>query len=456
MYIKTLTFLILLSNQFCNAQFGELQPVTNNAIGARSVYAADVDGDGDMDVLSASTGDNKVAWHENSNGQGDFIEHVITISLEGAVDVYAADIDGDGDIDVLAADDSNDKIVWFKNLNGEGSYGTEQIITTLTDAAISVYATDLDGDGDIDVLSASVFDNKIAWYENTDGLGSFGPQQIISNSALSARDVFAADLDGDGDMDVIAAAPAGNAEVIWFKNLNGLGTFSEKIVITNTAIGVGSVYAADIDGDGDMDVLAGETIDNEVTWFENTDGLGAFGPEQIINNNAEFVRDIHAADLDNDGDIDVLSASSIDNKIAWYENLDGLGTFGPQQIISTDTDGPRSVFAADIDGDGDTDVLSASIVDSKIAWYENFTILGIEDNNIKDFSIYPNPTSTILNMNTKNIEIIKIEIYDVLGKKVLVTKGNTTQIDISNLDSGLYLVNIQTKQGVLVKKIVKE
>ena len=54
-----------------------------------------------------------------------------------------------------------------------------------------------------------------------------------------------------------------------------------------------------------------------------------------------------------------------------YENIDGLGTFGTQQVITTEADGARSVYAADVDGDGDVDVLSASRFDDKIAWYEN-------------------------------------------------------------------------------------
>ena len=79
---------------------------------------------------------------------------------------------------------------------------------------------------------------------------------------------------------------------------------------------------------------------------------------------------VFATDLDGDGDQDVLSASDVDDKIAWYENLGG-GAFGPQQVITTSADGAYSVFATDLDGDGDADVLSASYFDSKIAWYEN-------------------------------------------------------------------------------------
>ena len=75
---------------------------------------------------------------------------------------------------------------------------TQQVITTDALGADGVYATDLDGDGDADVLSASVFDNKIAWYENL-GSGSFGTQQVITTVAVGVDSVYATDLDGDGN-----------------------------------------------------------------------------------------------------------------------------------------------------------------------------------------------------------------------------------------------------------------
>jgi L-ascorbate metabolism protein UlaG (beta-lactamase superfamily) len=94
----------------------------------------------------------------------------------------------------------------------------------------------------------------------------------------------------------------------------------------------------------------------------------------VITTKADGAYDVHAADLDGDGDLDVLSASYGDDKITWYEN-DGEAdpAFTPQagHVITTKADGARSVHAADLDGDGDPDVLSASYGDDKIAWYEN-------------------------------------------------------------------------------------
>ncbi len=101
--------------------------------------------------------------------------------------------------------------------------------------------------------------------------------------------------------------------------------------------------------------------------FVNT--YAQFGPQQIITN-VDTPYSVYATDLDGDGDMDVLSASDIDDKITWYEN-DGDGNFGPQQIITENVNDATSVYATDIEGDGDMDVLSASEDDDKIAWYEN-------------------------------------------------------------------------------------
>ena len=89
--------------------------------------------------------------------------------------------------------------------NAQTAFGGQQIITTAAIGATSVYAADLDNDGDMDVLSASYDDSKIAWYEN-DGSGNFGVQQIITTVADAAASVYAADLDNDGDIDVLSAS----------------------------------------------------------------------------------------------------------------------------------------------------------------------------------------------------------------------------------------------------------
>ena len=442
MKTKIITLLVLTIFTSTYAQFGPEQIITTNADGASSVYAADIDGDGNMDVLSASYLDNKIAWYENV-GNGNFgPQHIITTNADGASSVYAEDIDGDGDMDVLSASFYDDKIAWYENTDGLGNFGPQQIITTSADGARSVYAADIDGDGEMDVLSASVLDGHLAWYENTDGLGNFSSQQIINVNYHTS--VYATDIDNDGDIDVLSAGD----DIAWYEN-DGNGIFGSQQIISTSGK---SVYAEDLDGDGDMDVLSTYASQGGgfVKWYEN-DGAGNFGPQQILNYDA--ASSVYAADLDGDGDMDVLSAYPGDNfnpsHFLWYEN-DGEGNFGPQQFTSAD--GASSVYAVNLDGDGDMDVLSASGDD--IAWYENLHPLGVNENTLSDFSVFPNPIKDVLNIQSETA-ITEIEIYNQLGQMVLSSTNQNT-IDISSVSSGIYFIKIKDVNGIIgTKKVVK-
>ena len=345
--------------------------ISNTLDGVRSVTTADFDGDGDLDVLVSSLLDSTVSWFENVDGLGTYgIEQVIITEPGGVASTTAADIDGDGDLDVVAGYFTADEVVWFENTDGLGTFGPEQTVSNNTDGARLIAVADVDGDGDLDVLSNEAFDSTIVWYENTDGLGTFATEQVVANVISGTNPFTTADVDGDGDLDVLVATP-NNDTVSWYENTDGLGTFGAEQVITNTAIGANFVAAADVDGDGDLDVLFTSSSNNTVAWLENTDGLGAFGAEQIITNGAVGASSVTTADIDGDGDLDVLTTSATDNTVAWFVNTDGLGSFSAEQVITNTADGVNAVAAADVDGDGDLDVLVASLSDDTVAWFEN-------------------------------------------------------------------------------------
>ena len=349
--------------------FGSQQVITTAAAGAASVFSADVDGDGDLDVLSASISDDKIAWYENETIHRSAAfpaQQVITTAFDRPYSVSPADVDGDGDPDVLSASPA-DGIAWFENTDGAGAFGSQQVITTGAEFSIRLSASsaDVDGDGDLDVLSAlTALEGTIAWYENTDGAGTFGSEQVIPTDANFAFSTSSADLDGDGDLDVLSGL---QGKIVWNENTDGAGTFGSEQVISSAVNGL-SVSSGDVDGDGDLDVLSTFGADG-IAWFENTDGAGTFSLE-LITTDADLVLTVLSGDVDGDGDLDVLSATA-DSKIAWYENTDGAGTFGSEQVITTAAAGAFSVFSADVDGDGDLDVLSATQFDGKISWYEN-------------------------------------------------------------------------------------
>lgn len=337
------------------AQFGPGIDISLSTANVDDVHAADLDGDGDMDIISASSGDEKIAWYANEGMNGFGTQRIIaTQTANGgfSLDIDAVDMDGDGDIDVLAALSTDGKLAWYRN-DGLGDFGPEEIISTGAYTSGSVHVADLDGDGDPDVVYGSYqFYQRVAWFAN-DGSGGFAPEHVISTQVGSINDVYTADPDGDGDQDVLAASGSG---VMWYAN-DGLGGFGTEQVLP-TQGQTNTVRAADLDGDGDEDVVTAYVMADTVAWYAN-DGLGGFGPPQVITTLADDPQRVHIADLDGDGDRDVLATSTSDYELAWYAN-DGAGGFGPQVIISGENGFVAPVLTADLDSDGDQDVLTGS------------------------------------------------------------------------------------------------
>ena len=192
----------------------------------------------------------------------------------------------------------------------------------------------------------------------------------IAGGFNGATDAITADLDGDGDLDVLAAAKAAH-DIAWWENTAGDGSAWTKHFVDDHFLGAVSVQAADIDRDGDLDVVAaGYDGDGRIAWFENTAGDGSTWTERVIDSTYGGARDVYAADVDGDGHLDVLGAAEIDDDITWWEN-DGTPDNGgwTEHTIAGAFDGAWAVYAADLDGDDDLDVLGARAAGGGIAWW---------------------------------------------------------------------------------------
>ena len=166
-----------------------------------------MDDDGDMDIVSASSDDDTIAWYENDGASNpSWTASNIATSADGATSVFVADMDNDGDMDILSASYVDDTIAWYENDGAANPSWTASDIATDADGAFSVFAADMDNDGDMDIISASQYDNTIAWYENDGAADPSWTASDIATSADGARSVFAADMDNDGDMDIISAS----------------------------------------------------------------------------------------------------------------------------------------------------------------------------------------------------------------------------------------------------------
>lgn len=336
--------------------------------GAWDVEIADLDNDGDPDVLAASGDADDISWWENSDtAPGHFYTRV---TVDDAVDwpraVHAVDVNGDGYDDIVGAIHSQSLISWWENPRGDVETWSEHVVDPSFSHPASLDAADLDGDGDQDLLSVSLLDDIVQWWENFDGVGDTWLPHVVYTECNGGRTARFGDLDGDGDQDITAAATY-DERVYWWKNLDGSGSQFDRIQVS-AAYGVNDICLNDLDRDGDLDLMAACSFDQKVLWWENLYGDGTSWEEHEVASGYSASA-VHPADMDNDDDVDLVVATSYDYLFLWFEDLDGLGNEWGAHIIDSDALNGNAVAAADLDGDGWLDVLGAVGGWEQLAWW---------------------------------------------------------------------------------------
>ena len=357
--------------------------ITGSYTRANYACPVDIDGDGDMDVLGAAGRysppylfSGRIDWWENTDGTGtSWTLHVVDDNFVSAPSICSADLDGDGDMDIIgAARGSVNDIAWWENVNGSGNSWIEHTIPSSIQDASSIFAADVDNDGDKDLLSTDASYNKVIWLKNVDGSGTNWTEYTIANFN-NATDVYGADVDGDGDIDAVGASYNGD-DVRWWENVNGSGTNWDQHVVSNNFNGARSVFASDVDGDGDTDILGAASLGWDITWWENSDGIGNNWIEHSINSNFNWAYAVYAADMDDDGDTDVLGVAYFGDDITWWENINGLGLTWIEHLIDDNFDGAADIAAADMDSDGDMDIIGVANEDADISWWNVTCCIG--------------------------------------------------------------------------------
>ena len=444
------------------SQFGSQQIISTETMKPYRSIPFDIDNDGFMDVLTASGESYKLSWYRNLDGFGNFgPEIIINETAVYYISVDFVDIDTDGDMDILYHSNNPSYIAWLENLDGAGNFGSEQIINA-QDFISSVKTLDMDNDGDQDLIATvtNTFTGWIVWFENLDGQGTFGEENLLIENNSEFFQIMMMDIDGDGKEDILAVDESyAPSAIFWYKNM-GNATFDAAQVIyqfqtlLSDWTSIYDLQISDINTDGKKDIIITTYQDDNgilVYWLENLDELGNYAGLQYIQNSDDAYL---FYDLDNDNDNDMLLWNRFTDQIAWKENEDGQGTFGTSNIITSAVDFISAAKAADFDGDGWLDIVSASSGDNKLAWYKNNT-LGISENEISHSQIYPNPTNGILYIKSKQ-PISQISVYSILGQRI-ATHRNTNQIDLSKAEAGVYLLKIEDENGnSQTHKILKE
>jgi hypothetical protein len=263
-----------------------------------SVVAADVNGDGYVDLICVRAGSKSLAVLMNKGGSG-FAAPVNYPVGTQPFSVVAADLNGDGKVDLISANQNDNTLSVLTN-NGSGIFGSNATYT-VGNIPTSVAATDVNGDGKLDIICANQLDYTLTVLTN-DGSGVLGSNATYA-VGVAPFSVIAVDINGDGKADLITANQAGTLSVL---TNNGSGIFG-----SNATYNVGgdllSVVAADVNGDGYVDLICAAQNTNTLTVLTNN-GSGSFaiassptigyGPASVT-----------VADVNGDGKLDLISAN---------------------------------------------------------------------------------------------------------------------------------------------------
>jgi hypothetical protein len=416
--------------------------VDDDAHGAASVYACDLDNDGDKDILGALFEEDKIVWWRNDGGNPfQWTRFDIETNFLEAGSVYAADLDGDSILDVLGMARVGDIVAWWHNDGGDPIQWTKYIIRNFYDLAHEVYAEDLDQDGDMDVFGAASNLNVITWWRNEGGFPIQWTEQTIGSNFVGAKSVHVADIDGDDTLDVVGAAIYDN-EVTWWRNDGGEPIQWTEFLIDGDFLGAHRVQAIDMNKDGRIDVVGAAYFDQEIAWWRNNGGEPVTWTKQTINTNFAGACIAQAIDLDADGDMDVLGTAQTGYQVAWWRNDNNGGE--PYTWTKFVIDYlPRAwpLYACDLDNDSDNDVIAASswAGTNEVKWWENQGTQ-IEEETDETIRVDYYPTIVYGSLFLTRGETVRI--YDISGR-IVTQKG---------LNPGIYFVKVE---GRVVGKIIK-
>jgi hypothetical protein len=304
--------------------------------------------------------------------------------------VTVVDLDQDGLGDIVACDVLANRVVWLRQ-TPRGTF-TETTLGADVRAPAHAEAVDIDRDGDLDLLVASLgvmFPSNarigsVVVLEN-DGRARF-TNRVLAAEIARVADVRAGDLDGDGDLDLaVAGFGYDDGETHWMENLGNWRFRSTRLLNLSGAI---NVEVVDLDRDGDLDIASLVSQEWEEVYAFVNDGRGRFEPKLIWGStNDDFGSSwLTAVDLDKDGDSDFLysNGDAFDyappsgrpwHGVQWLENT-GAMNFVMHRLA--DFSGASSPQPADLDGDGDLDVVVVSAYNAwddaaaqSLAWLEN-------------------------------------------------------------------------------------
>jgi uncharacterized repeat protein (TIGR01451 family) len=329
----------------------ELVALVDDPMEEYLVAAADVDGDGDPDVVYATRTNGQAHLLLNA-GQGTFAPPV-ELSGSGAdyVGLRFADIDGDSDTDVVTG--RTDGLHVHLN-NGGSLFSPDSVLLADTLAYPTFAIGDLNMDGFPDVAIAAA-GSYLFTYRLNDGTGAFPVPDTLVPGDINMRAVCMADADADGDLDIFATRYSADRVMLYRNAVDSIPAFGEYAYAD--MYDPGALHMGDVDGDGDADMLLSSEYSGNLVLGIN-DGTGLGWSTTFVSNYLPELRSLGMADMNEDGTQDLLYADRGSGQAGYL--LSQGGGYGERTPASAPIGNVRRVYTADLNGDGHPDVAATS------------------------------------------------------------------------------------------------
>ncbi|MEM7203578.1 MAG: VCBS repeat-containing protein [Planctomycetota bacterium] len=348
---------------FVDAASARLPEITNDA---GCVTAADVDGDGDPDVLIGAQLPALLSVLLLNDGDGVFVNATATpipARSDTASTIAVGDVDGDGNHDVVVGHWSAQNRLYLNDGGDRFGDATDQLPQD-GERPDTVLLVDVDGDADLDLFFANAQQDQL--YLN-DGTGRFTDATAgrIPSDQVVAGGAAAGDIDLDGDVDLLVGESSitgqpSNTRVL---ENDGTGRFTDATAarLPEPRSDAAEVLLADVDGDGDLDLTVLGVRERNHLYLNDGSGVFTDVTETHMPNDSFFTLAGSFGDVDADGDLDLVLGNGIGEVNQLYLNSGG-GRFVDVSAAQFTTTAQRTLGIAllDADGDGDLDAVAAN------------------------------------------------------------------------------------------------